>query len=235
MASATTDAAPEVCPGDEAILIACIDIVEGESLPPKLANLLSRDCTPDPSATKEKGRRKKKAAIVKKACKVRPNEPDQGSITYSWQSGYYMLAHLKRANRLKVEVLKVREDLQAKINHLQAMVAKAKRLMGEKTVESSSPSHGGVQDLLRNERPEHRLQPEGVHQWLSALRRRVARRFSELNLDFLKVKEEAGEEARSSSTEANLSSTKPATEVLEPIESAPPSSTTAPPEVEDLE
>lgn len=49
-----------------------------------------------------------------------------------------MLAHLKRANRLEAEVLKVREDLQAEIHRLQAMAAEAERLAGEKTTESES-------------------------------------------------------------------------------------------------
>ncbi|EHA8587340.1 hypothetical protein COCNU_scaffold001933G000020 [Cocos nucifera] len=56
-----------------------IIVVEGESPPSELANLPSEDCMPDPLTDKEKKRRKEKAAIVKKACKMCPNEPDRGS------------------------------------------------------------------------------------------------------------------------------------------------------------
>ncbi|KAG1365009.1 hypothetical protein COCNU_12G000090 [Cocos nucifera] len=43
-----------------------------------------------------------------------------------------------------MEVLKVREDLQAEINHLQAIVAEAESLMGEKVVENEC-LHGALQ------------------------------------------------------------------------------------------
>ncbi|KAG1327739.1 hypothetical protein COCNU_01G016730 [Cocos nucifera] len=79
MASTTTNAAPEVHQRDEAIPTDRVDVVEGESLPFELVNLPSGDCTPDPSIGKEKERRKKKVAIVKKAHKVHPDEPDRGS------------------------------------------------------------------------------------------------------------------------------------------------------------
>ncbi|EHA8586813.1 hypothetical protein COCNU_scaffold000979G000030 [Cocos nucifera] len=69
---------------------------------------------------------------------------------------------------------------------------------------------------------------------------RVARRFPELDLSFL-GEEEAGKKVGPSSIEANLSSTKPIAEVLEPAmevpeptESTPVSSATAPLEVVDL-
>ncbi|KAG1338495.1 hypothetical protein COCNU_04G008010 [Cocos nucifera] len=133
MASITTDATLKVCPRDEAIPTARIVIIEGESLPPELANLPFRDRMPDPPTDKEKERRKGKAAIMKMARK----------------SGHHMLAHLKRGNCLEAELLKVRKDLQVEINHLQVrkdlqveinhlqvMTVKAKHLVGEKMVES---------------------------------------------------------------------------------------------------
>ncbi|EHA8586531.1 hypothetical protein COCNU_scaffold000483G000010 [Cocos nucifera] len=86
-------------------------------------NLSFEDCMPDPPIDKEKERRKGKAAIMKKARK---------------QSSHHMLGHLKRANYLEVKVLKVREDLLAEINHLQAMTAKAECLAREKIAESES-------------------------------------------------------------------------------------------------
>ncbi|EHA8586754.1 hypothetical protein COCNU_scaffold000886G000010 [Cocos nucifera] len=49
-----------------------------------------------------------------------------------------MLALLKKANHLKVEVLKFREDLQAKINHLQEMVAEAECPVEEKMAKNKS-------------------------------------------------------------------------------------------------
>ncbi|EHA8588260.1 hypothetical protein COCNU_scaffold004569G000010 [Cocos nucifera] len=86
-------------------------------------------------------------AIVKKARKVHPDEPGLGysktrGRTHS--SGHHMLAHLKRANHLEVVVLKVREDLQAEINHLQTMAVEAEHLAGEKMMESES-LHGILQ------------------------------------------------------------------------------------------
>ncbi|KAG1334183.1 hypothetical protein COCNU_03G003020 [Cocos nucifera] len=71
---------------------------------------------------------------------------------------------------------------------------------------------------------------------------KVAWRFLELDLSFLEKEEAVGEEAGPSSTRADLSFVEPTmevpeptSEVPEPTESAPTSSTTAAPEVEDLE
>ncbi|EHA8587480.1 hypothetical protein COCNU_scaffold002353G000010 [Cocos nucifera] len=148
----------EVHPRDEVIPTAHADIIEGEPLPPESVNLPSRDCVPDPPIGKEEGR-KGKAAIIIKACKERldelgqSNNEDQGvdpfsnpNIIYNLtdrftlpeESGHHMLAHLKKANCLEVEVLKVREDLQVEINHLQAMAAEAECLTEEKTMKNES-------------------------------------------------------------------------------------------------
>ena len=59
-------------------------------------------------------------------------------MIYLWQSGHHMLAHLKKVNCLEAEVLKVREDLQAEINCLQAMTVGAECLTEEKMVENES-------------------------------------------------------------------------------------------------
>ena len=79
MASAAINATLEVRPRDEAIPTTHIIIFEEEYLPPKPANLHSEDHALDPPASKEKERRKTKAAIMKKARKVRLDEPDRGS------------------------------------------------------------------------------------------------------------------------------------------------------------
>ncbi|EHA8586395.1 hypothetical protein COCNU_scaffold000313G000010 [Cocos nucifera] len=110
-------------------------------------NLSSEDRMPDPPADKEKERGKRKVAIMMKAHKMRPDEPDRGSsedqgvdsfVICSWQSSHHMLAHLKWTNRLDVELLKVRKDLQVEINHLQVMTVEVERLTVEKIVESES-------------------------------------------------------------------------------------------------
>ncbi|EHA8589058.1 hypothetical protein COCNU_scaffold007842G000010 [Cocos nucifera] len=54
------------------------------------------------------------------------------------ESGHHMLAHLKRENCLKVEMLNVWEGLQAKINHLQTMAVEAEHLTREKIVKNES-------------------------------------------------------------------------------------------------
>lgn len=76
VASAATDAAPEVRPGDEAVPTARVIVAEGESPPPEPASLPSGDRASDLSADKEKERRKGKAAVVK-ARKERPDEPSR--------------------------------------------------------------------------------------------------------------------------------------------------------------
>ncbi|KAG1358609.1 hypothetical protein COCNU_08G000550 [Cocos nucifera] len=127
IAPTVANVTPKVRLGKEVILTIYANIVEGKSLPPEPANLPTRDCTPDPSIDEGKERRKKKAAIGKKARKAHHNEP-----------GHHMLAHLKRANHLEAEMLNVREGLQAEINHLQMMATEAERLAGEKVVENES-------------------------------------------------------------------------------------------------
>ncbi|EHA8589522.1 hypothetical protein COCNU_scaffold010472G000010 [Cocos nucifera] len=79
MASATTDAAPKVRPRDEVIPTAHAIVAKGESLLPEPENLLSKDRALDAPMDKEKERRKRKAAIIKKARKVHPDEPGRGS------------------------------------------------------------------------------------------------------------------------------------------------------------
>ncbi|EHA8587926.1 hypothetical protein COCNU_scaffold003602G000010 [Cocos nucifera] len=63
----------------EVISTTYADIVEGESLPPELANLPTKDCMPDPSTDERKERRKGKVAIVKKANKAHRDEPSWSS------------------------------------------------------------------------------------------------------------------------------------------------------------
>ncbi|KAG1363917.1 hypothetical protein COCNU_11G007440 [Cocos nucifera] len=77
-APAVVNVALEVHLGDEVIPIACADIIEGEPLPPKFANLSSGDCVPDPFVGKEEGI-KGKAAVVMKTCKERLDEPGRSN------------------------------------------------------------------------------------------------------------------------------------------------------------
>ncbi|KAG1362550.1 hypothetical protein COCNU_10G007690 [Cocos nucifera] len=241
MASATIDAASEVDLGDEAIPTDRINIIERESLPPEFVNLSFRDCTPDPYDSKNKERRKKNMAIMKKAHNVHPDEPnrdsseDQGADPFGnpdiiqdltdkfampEESGHHMLAHVKRANLLEAEVLKVREDLQSKINRLQTMAVEAERLIGKKIAESES-LHGALRKkefisielkaalwlshitlaLEGKEKKEAKLKIAELEAQLAFIKGfklyegRMARRFSELNLSFLKEEKEVGKEA----------------------------------------
>ncbi|EHA8586989.1 hypothetical protein COCNU_scaffold001259G000080 [Cocos nucifera] len=70
MAPTIANVTPEVHPRNEAVPTTYADVVEGDSLPPKPANLPTRDCTPNPSTNKEKERRKGKATIAKMARKA---------------------------------------------------------------------------------------------------------------------------------------------------------------------
>ncbi|EHA8587865.1 hypothetical protein COCNU_scaffold003424G000010 [Cocos nucifera] len=86
MASTAANAALEVHLGCKAILTNRIIIIEGESLPPEPMNVPSGDHVPDPPIDKDKERRKKKVAIMKKARKVRLDEPNQGSSKVQGQT-----------------------------------------------------------------------------------------------------------------------------------------------------
>ncbi|EHA8587413.1 hypothetical protein COCNU_scaffold002139G000010 [Cocos nucifera] len=62
------------------------------------------------------------------------------------ESGYHILAHLKRTNHQKAKALKVQGDPQAKIDCLQGKVIEAEHLTEEKAVENES-----LQGALQNE------------------------------------------------------------------------------------
>ncbi|EHA8589708.1 hypothetical protein COCNU_scaffold012069G000010 [Cocos nucifera] len=69
----------QVHPEKEVIPTTYADVVEGESLPPEPTNLSTKDCTPDPSTDEGEERRKRKGTIMKKACKVHQDEPNQSN------------------------------------------------------------------------------------------------------------------------------------------------------------
>ena len=78
-APAVANVAPEVCPKKEVISTIYTDIVEGESLPPKPANLPTKDCPPNPSTDERKEMRKGKETIAKKAHKAHQDKPSRSS------------------------------------------------------------------------------------------------------------------------------------------------------------
>ncbi|EHA8589346.1 hypothetical protein COCNU_scaffold009299G000010 [Cocos nucifera] len=79
MAPAIANVALEIYPKKEVILTIYVDVVEGESLPLERMNLPTRDCMLDPSTNEGKERRKRKAAITKKAHMVHQDEPFRSS------------------------------------------------------------------------------------------------------------------------------------------------------------
>ncbi|KAG1334464.1 hypothetical protein COCNU_03G005830 [Cocos nucifera] len=192
VAPAAADVAPEVRPRAKVAPTASINVAKGGSLLPEPVDLPIGDHTSNPSTDKKKKEKERSPSNCPPQEGESPGgggtEDPGGSSSRDWlHSGKDRRSRVLHEGEDSESCESPRHTLKrgAHLNRTEGHSGtrgeekkkgrgegrQAGGSRGEVSFEGSSPGHGEVQGLLRNERSEHRLWPKGIHHGLRTLRR----------------------------------------------------------------